>query len=92
MVSPHLAAFAEALRRDGRVAFAVKVTPKAAKNEVAGVLPGGAVKLKVAAVPEKGKANAAICEFLGRQFGVPKSKVEITRGHASPLKQVLISI
>jgi uncharacterized protein len=50
------------------------------------------MKLKIAAVPEKGKANAEICDFLAGQFGVSKRSVQIVRGETSPLKQIVISI
>jgi len=42
----------------------VKVTPKSSKTELTGYLPDGTWKVKVAAAPEKGKANRALCEFL----------------------------
>jgi uncharacterized protein YggU (UPF0235/DUF167 family) len=50
-----------------------------------------ALKLKVAAAPEKGKGNAAISAFLADEFGIPKRNVEIVRGETSSLKQVLIT-
>jgi hypothetical protein len=37
----------------------VKVVPKSAKTELIGVLPDGTWKIKVAAAPDKGKANRA---------------------------------
>ena len=80
------------LLRDKRLVLSVKVTPKSSRNEVTGFLDDGTMKLKIAAVPEKGKANAEICGFLADQFGVSKRSVQIVRGETSPLKHIVISI
>ena len=80
------------LLRDKRLTLSVKVTPKSSRNEVTGFLDDGTMKLKIAAVPEKGKANAEICDFLADQFGVSKRSVQIVRGETSPLKNIVISI
>jgi uncharacterized protein len=80
------------LLRDKRLVLSIKVTPKSSRNEVTGFLNDGTMKLKIAAVPEKGKANAEICDFLADQFGVSKRSVQIVRGETSPLKQIVISI
>jgi uncharacterized protein len=78
------------LARTGRLSLTVKVIPKASRNEISGLLADGSMKLKVAAVPEKGKANAVICEFLAREFGVSKGSVEIVRGASTSVKMVRI--
>ena len=53
----------------------VKVIPKSSKTELAGYLPDGTWKIKVAAAPEKGKANRALMEFLAEHLGVAKSRI-----------------
>ena len=78
------------LQRDKRLSLTLKVIPKSSKNEIAGFLEDGTMKLKIHAVPEKGKANAEICEFLAEVFGVGKRNVEVVRGETSAHKQVLI--
>ncbi len=70
----------------------VKVTPKSSRTEVVGKLPDGTWKIKVAAAPEKGKANRALCAFLADHFGVPQSRVSIVSGETSHLKRVHIDI
>ena len=85
-------ALVERLRRDGAITIDLKVIPKSSKNEVAGLLDNGALKLKITAAPEKGKANAAICAFLAEEFGVPKKNVRIVRGETSPMKQVVVEL
>jgi uncharacterized protein (TIGR00251 family) len=66
----------------------VKVIPKSSKTELAGYLPDGTWKVKLAAAPEKGKANRALCEFIAEKLGVAKSKVQIVAGEKSHLKRV----
>jgi uncharacterized protein len=82
----------EQLRRDGSLTIDIKVIPKSSKNEIVGLLDNGALKVKITAAPEKGKANAAICALLANQFGVPKKNVRILRGETSPLKQVAVQL
>jgi len=72
------------------VDIAVKVIPKSSRTELAGQLADGTWKVKVAAPPEKGKANRALCAFLADHFGVPRSRVRIVSGETSHLKRVRI--
>jgi hypothetical protein len=51
----------------------------------------GTLKVRIAAAPEKGKANAELCAFLARHYGVPKSAVTILSGQTSPRKLVRIA-
>lgn len=68
----------------------VKVIPKSSKTELAGVLPDGTWKVKVAAVPEKGKANRELIEFLADKLSVPKSRIHIVSGETSHLKRIRV--
>ena len=70
--------------------FKVKVVPASSKTVVVGVLDG-MLKLRVTAVPEKGKANKSIVDFLAKKLGVNKKMVTITAGVSSPVKQIRIS-
>jgi uncharacterized protein (TIGR00251 family) len=70
--------------------FRVKVVPKSSRTELVGYLPDGTWKVKVAAAPEKGKANRALCEFLAEKLGVAKSKVHIIAGETSQLKRIRV--
>lgn len=80
----------EKLRAEGELTLTVKAIPKSSKNEVAALMEDGSLKVKVTAPPERGKANAAICEVLAACFGVPKRNVEVVRGETSHTKQVRI--
>jgi uncharacterized protein len=66
----------------------VKVIPKSARTESAGYLADGTWKIKVAAAPEKGRANRALIDFLAGELGVAKSRIRITSGETSPLKRI----
>jgi uncharacterized protein len=68
----------------------VKVTPRAGKNEVTKISEGE-YKVKVTAVPEKGKANDAVVKLLADYFDVPKSSISIIGGKSTRVKLVEIS-
>ncbi len=74
---------------------AVRLTPKAARERIDGVAAeaGGGCVLKVAvtAVPEDGKANAALVKLLSKQWKVPKSAIAITAGATDRRKTLLVS-
>ncbi len=72
------------------VIFSVKVVPRSSKTAVAGVL-GGMLKVKLAAAPEKGKANESLMEFLADTLGVKRNAITITSGHTSPVKAIQIT-
>ena len=63
--------------------------PGAARSEFAGE-HGGRLKLRLAAPPVEGRANAALIEFLAEYFGVPKRNVRIAAGHKSRRKRVVV--
>ena len=68
----------------------VKVIPRSTVSEVAGKTENGILRVKVHAVPERGKANLEVCRVLSEYFGVPRSNVEIVSGHTSAQKRVRI--
>ncbi len=71
------------------VVFTVKVVPGSSKTAVAGVY-GGMLKVKVAAPPEKGKANQALIAYLSGKLGVKKNDIIIESGQTSPVKQIRV--
>lgn len=74
---------------DGALVLSVHVQPGARTTGVAG-LYGDALKLRLAAPPVDGKANAALCQFLADYCGVAKSSVTVLSGHSSRAKRVRI--
>jgi uncharacterized protein (TIGR00251 family) len=67
----------------------VKVLPNASRNEILG-LANGVWRIKIAAPPEKGKANKELIEFLSEQLEVRKDNISILRGHTSHNKLVVV--
>ena len=78
------------LQRDGSLVLNVKVIPRSHTGEVAERMANGALKIKVTAVPERGRANNEVCELLAGYLDVPKRNVEVIFGHASPQKRVKV--
>lgn len=61
-------------------ALAVRVTPRASRNEIVEVLDDGTIKVRLAAPPADNEANEALINFLSEILGVPKSKLDIVAG------------
>ena len=70
--------------------FAVKVVPRAAKDEIVGWLED-ALKVRVQAPPQDGRANRALEVLLAEALSLKKNAVTVTTGRASALKRVAIA-
>lgn len=72
----------------------IKVIPKSAKNEVTEIMTDDSgeetIKIRIKAVPEKGRANAELIKFLSRELDVNKDKISIISGAGSQLKLIRI--
>ena len=75
---------------DGSVILTLHIQPGAKKTEITG-LHGEALKIRLAAPPVDGKANAALIAFLAKACGVSKSSVELVSGDTSRAKRVRVS-
>jgi uncharacterized protein (TIGR00251 family) len=71
------------------VVLSIHVVPGSAKSEIAGV-QDDALKVKIAAPPVEGRANAECIRFLSDTLGVRKNQVTITSGHRSRKKTISI--
>lgn len=79
------------LRGGARTAtLTVHVQPGARKTEIVGP-HGDALKIRLAAPPVDGKANAALIEWAARAFGVPKARVELLHGAAGRQKVLAVA-
>ncbi|MEI7430238.1 MAG: DUF167 domain-containing protein [Betaproteobacteria bacterium] len=74
----------------GHSTLALHIQPGAKKTEVAG-LYGDALKIRLAAPPVDGKANAALIDFVAQRLGVAKSAVSLKSGLSSRRKVLEIS-
>ena len=72
------------------VTFTAKIVPGSSRTAVAGLLDD-MIKIKVAAAPERGKANQCLVAFLAKRLGVKKNAVHITAGQTSPVKRVQVN-
>ncbi len=78
-------------RDDGdALVLTLHVQPGAARTEVAGT-HGDAIKVRLAAPPVDGKANAELLQFLADAFGVPLRQVTFVRGEKSRRKVVRVA-
>ncbi len=66
----------------------VRVQPRAARNEVAGVL-GEALKIRLQAPPVEGRANEALVRFLAETLDVPRGHVLLESGATGRNKTIL---
>lgn len=72
----------------------VRLTPRASRDGVDGLKsgPDGAyIQARVRAVPEGGRANAALAQLVADQLRVPKSTVTIASGNTARLKTLHIA-
>ena len=72
------------------VEITVKVVPNASRDRIVGPL-GDALKIQVAAPPERGRANAAVERLLAKALGVKQKDVSVARGMSNPRKVVLVA-
>jgi uncharacterized protein len=83
------------LRRDrAGVVLPVRLTPKAPRDQITGVEDFDGqplLKARVRALPEQGRANAALEKLIARWLGVPPSSVSVTQGAKSRAKQVKVA-
>jgi uncharacterized protein len=71
----------------GTVSFAVRVQPRASRDEIAGVVEG-AMKIRLCAPAVENRANEALIEFLAAVLKTSKSAVRIRSGEQSRIKRV----
>ncbi len=74
----------------GRLLLTLHIQPGAKKTEVCG-LHGDALKIRLAAPPVDGKANAALLAFVADRLGLPKSAVSLKSGQTSRRKVVEVA-
>ncbi len=71
-------------------ALAVRVTPRASRNEIVEVLDDGTVKVRLDSSPADDEANAVLLEFLADILGVTKNKLDIVAGLAGRDKLIAV--
>ena len=79
----------------GGVTLHLRVTPNAGRDLIEGVEERddgtSVLRIRVKAVPDKGKANAAAVALLSKALGVPKSSISVVAGETARLKTVQVA-
>lgn len=70
------------------VTLTVKVVPGSSRTQIAGRY-GDMLKVKIAAPPEKGKANKELLSFLAKQLNVRQKDIEIQTGQTNSIKTLI---
>ncbi len=69
----------------------LKVLPGASKTKIRNIMEDETIKIDVAAVPEKGKANKELIGYLAKEFGVNKKNIKILSGISDRIKLIKIN-
>lgn len=73
----------------------IKVIPKSPKNEIIEIMEDAegeqTIKIRLKAIPEKGKANAELIKFISKELSIPKDKISILSGRTEQLKLIKIN-
>lgn len=75
--------------KDGAILIEVRVVSRASRSEIVGV-HDGSLKVRIAAPPVDGAANAELIKVIAKAFHVSKSDVEIIAGRAAKTKRCSI--
>jgi uncharacterized protein (TIGR00251 family) len=75
------------VEKDGVVSFAVRVQPRASRDEIAGEWQDG-LKIRLTAPPVDDRANEALLRLLATRLKVPLSAVRIASGERSRTKRI----
>ena len=69
----------------------IVLTPKSSRDAIGDIVDtvsGRALRVKVRAIPDKGKANQAAIKLLAKWIRVPKTSVELVSGSRSRYKTI----
>lgn len=75
-------------RQDGDLLLRLRIQPRASRDEL--IWQDERLRLRITAPPVDGKANAHLCAYLAKLFGVPRGQVELLSGESSRDKRVRI--
>ena len=71
-------------------AITIRVTPRAKRNEISGIMDDGTIKIRITAPPVDGKANQALIKYLSDIFDIKRSQIEVVAGHTGRNKLIAI--
>lgn len=67
----------------------IRVKPGSKTDEIVRETDG-TIKVKIRAQPIEGKANQYLIDFLGKVFGLPKSRIKLLKGKTNSFKKLEI--
>lgn len=67
----------------------IKIVPQSAQNKIVGYYQN-MLKIQLKGVPEKGKLNELLIEFLAETLEIPQSAMVIKQGLTNPVKRLEI--
>lgn len=73
----------------------VRLLPNSSSCQIKEIFPtenGDYLKISVCSIPEKGKANKELLEFLSKKLKTAKSNLEIISGELDKYKKILLNI
>jgi uncharacterized protein len=79
------------LLQNGSIVIDARVSPRASASEITEIQSDGLLKVRLNAIPERGKANEELVTLLAKSFEVPRSGIQILSGETSQRKRVRIS-
>jgi hypothetical protein len=79
----------QARENQSGVTFNVRVTPRASRQQINGVVDG-ALKVLLNAPPVEGAANQALVRLLAKALGLAKNRISIVSGEHSRDKLVAV--
>jgi uncharacterized protein (TIGR00251 family) len=68
----------------------LKVVPRASSDDIVGWLGEDILKVRVAAAPERGRANAAVIQLLAATLGISQTQVRLVTGQSKEHKLVTV--
>lgn len=68
----------------------VHISPGSKKNEIVGLNSDGSIRMKIAAPPVEGRANAELFSFLGKLLNTSTSRFQLIHGEKSKHKFIKI--
>ena len=65
--------------------------PRSKANQIVGEMDDGTLKVRIKAIPEKGKANKELIKFLAKEWGISRNDIEIVGGKTDQIKLLKIN-
>jgi len=75
--------------QDGGAVFAVRVTPRSGRDQIDGPAQG-ALKVRLAAPPVEGAANAALVRLVAKALAVAPGRVRVLSGQRGRVKRLIV--